>query len=299
MFYARPFKGTRSGLGSGGFTLPEMAIVVVISGLLLVTLLPALRATQSAAALSATQSNLQTLLRATAAYVAANGCLPCPTSGGNISGAESGVVSSQLVVDGKLMRNTPCGSCDSLDGIPPFVSMGLDAATAKDGWGRWITMHVDPALTNPTACSGDEKTANALGCSKNDSLLTGFCRPYPRTPAEKKISLRVQLATQGTAFTSVVFLSHGANGFGAYRTPKRKGVSCSDDTRLGFPANASCSGGKPSVSHGEEVCNDKCLTPDELFYEIQRGENFDDILAYADRNALVSMLGSGSCTTPW
>lgn len=294
MFYARPFKGTRSGLGSGGFTLPEMAIIVVIAGLLLVTLLPALRATQSAAALSATQSNLQTLLRATAAYVAANGCLPCPISGNNIfgSGGKASTVNNATCGDclGKRLDGSPLS-----DGIPPFGSLGLDAATAKDGWGHWITMHVDPALTNPIACSDAEKAANVPGCSKNDSLLGGFCRPDGRTILEKKNRISITLATGGTAPASVIFVSHGTNGYGAYRTTplgnQNNRPPC-DNSRLEFPVGASC-------ANRPEVCNNKCLSNDNTFYEIQRGETFDDILAYADRNALVSMLGSGSCTTPW
>lgn len=284
MFYARPFKGTRSGLGSGGFTLPEMAIVVVIAGLLLVTLLPALRATQSAAALSATQSNLQTLLRATAAYVAANGCLPCPTPGNKIFGAEQGKVGTA--------SNTACGACSYPDGIAPFASLGLDATTAKDGWGRWMTMHVDPALTNPTPCSATEIASETPGCSKNDRLQNGYCKAESRSdPAlQQRIRIRYQNAGNGTA--SVLFLSHGANGYGAYvKKPQSLADPC-DNSRMNFPAGARCPG-------SAEACNNKCLSPDNQFYEIQRGETFDDILAYADRNALVSMLGSGSCTTPW
>lgn len=284
MFSAHPFKGARSGLGSGGFTLPEMAIVVVIAGLLLVTLLPALRATQSAAALSATQSNLQTLLRATAAYLAANGCLPCPTPGNKIFGAEQGKVGTA--------GNVPCGGCVSNDGIAPFASLGVDATTAKDGWGRWITMHVDPALTSPTPCTAEEIVSGVAGCSKNDRLQSGFCRAESRSGAalQQRISIRYQNAGNGAA--SVLLLSHGANGYGAYIKQPQNGTDPCDNSRMNFPNGARCPG-------SAEACNNKCLSSDNQFYEIQRGENFDDILAYADRNALVSLLGSGSCTTKW
>lgn len=269
---------------SGGFTLPEMAIVVVIAGLLLVTLLPALRASQSAAALSATQSNLQTLLRATAAYVAANGCLPCPTPGNKIFGVEQGKVGTS--------GNAPCGTCASSDGIAPFASLGVDATTAKDGWGRWITLHVDPALANPAACTASEIAANIPGCSKNDRLQSGFCRADARSGAALQQRIRIRYQNAGNGAASVLLLSHGANGYGAYiKQPQNVANPC-DNSRITFPAGARCPG-------SAEVCNDKCLAADNQFYEIQRGENFDDILAYADRNALVSMLGSGSCTTPW
>jgi prepilin-type N-terminal cleavage/methylation domain-containing protein len=147
-----------------GFTLVEMAVVVVIAGLIITAILPALQDMRRSTQLSTTQTNLQSLLRATAAYALANGCLPCPTAGNKISGSERGKVSTP--------NNTACGTCAVADGIAPYASLGIDPATAKDGWGRWITMHVDIAswftilLREATDCDASDlhfvPEANAL-----------------------------------------------------------------------------------------------------------------------------------------
>jgi len=55
-----------------GFTLVEMAVVLIIVGLLILTVFPALLAVRSASQRNATQTNLHSLMQATAAFVQAN-----------------------------------------------------------------------------------------------------------------------------------------------------------------------------------------------------------------------------------
>src|SRR5580704_2122951 len=101
-----------------GFTLVEMAVVLVIIGLLIMTVFPALIALRMGSQRSLTQSNLQALMLATAAYVQANGCVPCPVP---------------LVVGvpppaggfGRVRGDTvaaACNGCPAPEGIPPFAS---------------------------------------------------------------------------------------------------------------------------------------------------------------------------------
>lgn len=258
-----------------------MAVVVVIAGLIILALLPALLDIQRSGRLSATQTNLQTLLRATAAYALANGCLPCPTPGSAISGSGLGKVGTA--------GNTPCGACPAADGIPPFAALGLDAVTAKDGWGRWITMHVDVALTNPIACSADETSGGLPGCRLNDATRSGLCRAS--LPVTDRII--INLANGASATAAVSFISHGANGYGAYR--QQPTTSQCVNWRLPFPA----SGAACSNPLGRERCNDKCQAPGHVFWLLERSERFDDIIVHAGRNALVSLFGNAACTTPW
>ena len=72
-----------------GFTLVEMAVVIVVSGLVMMGVLPALTGVRSANQRSLTQSNLQALMIATASYVQANGCLPCPTPASTVAAPAS------------------------------------------------------------------------------------------------------------------------------------------------------------------------------------------------------------------
>lgn len=263
-----------------GFTLVEMAVVVVIAGILILALLPALQSIQQSGRLSATQTNLQTLLRATAAYTLANGCLPCPTPGSAISGSGLGKVGTA--------GNMPCGGCTAPDGIPPFAALGLDAVTAKDGWGRWITLHVDAGLTNPIACSPTETTGGLPGCGLNEATRSGLCRA--NLPATNRIT--INLPNGASASAAVIFVSHGANGYGAYR--QQTSASQCTNWRLPFTTGTTCVNGR-----GSERCNDKCLTPGHAFWLTERSERFDDVIVHAGRNALVSLFGNAACTTPW
>ncbi|MEJ0063355.1 MAG: type II secretion system protein [Alphaproteobacteria bacterium] len=277
----------RSGTLAFGFTLIEMAFVVVIAGIILVPVMSAMTSFLKAGQLSATQTNLQSLLRATAAYVQANGCLPCPAPA-NASPSNFGKIGT--------MDGAACGTCRTAgtsgpDGIPPYIALGLDPSVAKDGWGRWITMHIDPELAKsgvvPPAASCAGAQVNILpGCVTTDAGKNGICR------ASLPKQLAVNIANSASSPAAVVFVSHGANGYGAYYA--RQGANCAA-WRYGFPSNARpCVGGKES-----ETCNDECKTPDNNFFLMDRGDNFDDVIVYADRNALVSYLGTGACGTTW
>ncbi|HAX91679.1 MAG TPA: hypothetical protein DCY07_05670, partial [Rhodospirillaceae bacterium] len=121
------------------FTLVEMSMVLVIIGLVIMIVYPALGAFRQSMQASATQSNLQALMRATAAFVQNNGCLPCPTPA-STTGVGFGRVRGDTLT-------AMCSVCPIAEGIVPFVSLGIPMQTTKDGWGRWITLRVDPALT--------------------------------------------------------------------------------------------------------------------------------------------------------
>jgi prepilin-type N-terminal cleavage/methylation domain-containing protein len=264
------------------FTLVEMAVVVVIAGIILSSLLPALLDIRRTAQFTATQTNLQTLLRATAAYTLANGCLPCPTPGDKINA--SGALGK--VRGDNSAGAAACGNCPIADGIAPFVSLGVDPSVAKDGWGRWITYHIDRSLANPTACTETEKLANNAGCSKTDAVSSGLCRAGLAATGNP---LTINLPNVTSARAAVIFISHGVNGAGAYRlnanaTQPRLDVS-------------PCETAKGNV----EGCNVKSGSNvnDNSFYVYDRSERVDDIITYMDRNALVSLFGNAACTTPW
>ncbi len=310
---------------AGGFTLVEMAVVVVIAGIILGALLPTLLATRRAAELTATQTNLQTLLRATAAYVQAHGCLPCPMPPGVGGGF------------GRVRGDTSaaaCGLCAKPDGIAPFVSLGVDPTVAKDGWGRWITMHIDPLLAqNPIApatmasapphaactsadvmtgtpgctatcsvndvafgshgckqagqywtCSATDVTQGISGCNYTGQSRKGLCRDGLAKDASVTLRL-VASDTTPPALAAVIYVSHGANGVGAYNASPQNSL-----------LNARLKNLPPCESLRPESCN---ADGDKNFYLFDRGDSFDDVIVYADRNALVGMFGSGACQTAW
>jgi prepilin-type N-terminal cleavage/methylation domain-containing protein len=272
----RVFKKSLHSHTASGFTLVEMSIVVVIAGIILLALIPALMSLRRDSQLSATQTNLQTLLRSTAAYALANGCLPCPTPASALgSGNRLGKVRGD-----NAASPLPCGACAVADGISPFVSLGLDPSQARDGWGRFITMHVDPQLA-VSPCSATDIANQVTGCRSTDTRL---CR------AQKiDVGILLTLSNSGTTVgnipASVLFLSHGENGYGAYRNSP----DTSNQLRLPVPAD------RPLEAANVKAAGDASHT----FRLVDRGAYFDDVMVYANRNALLTLLGNTACLSSW
>jgi len=279
-----------------GFTLVEMAVVLVVMGLVIMTVFPALVAVRSANQISLTQSNLRSLMLATAAYVQANGCLPCPAVPGDTA-TKFGYVST----------GSACGACTAKEGIPPFVSLGISQSTAHDGWGHWITMRVDPALTSlPSNAPNSVFVPPTSLCTTNDN--SNACLAQSGSPvgySDKGIckynlsasNTYISVTTTGNGATqkaAVIFVSHGSTGYGSYiAAPRQSGYL------LPFASNyAACN----PPNGGFAQCNNAANNSSQFFDApavVSDTDSYDDILAYADRNTLVSMFGNGACATTW
>ena len=285
-----------------GFTLVEMAVVMIIIGLLILTVFPAMTAVRVSSQRAATQSNLQSLMLATAAYVQANGCLPCPTPATTI-GSGFGRVRGDT-------NTAACNGCATVEGIPPFVSMGISSNVAHDGWGHWVTMRVDPALTAaalgnvmpPTsACTAADLATNPVTptCTLVGASQKGLCQT--KLSATNRVS--VQTPSGAAQQAAVIFVSHGSLGYGAFlASASAFQTECYPSIeRVAFPSLAtacpqilSCSSPSTGLAYAE--CN---ATGKNTFYNAPMQTDYDDMMVFADRNMLVSMLGSGACQTVW
>ena len=112
---------------SRGFTLVEMAIVLMIVGLLLGGLLVPLSAQMEQRNITDTQKSLSEIRDALIGYTLANGRLPCPAAP-NTTGVESPIGG---------------GACTNFyNGFVPAATLGLagtdSAGYAVDAWGNRI-----------------------------------------------------------------------------------------------------------------------------------------------------------------
>lgn len=304
-----------------GFTLPEMAVAVTIVGLVVLTVFPALTAMRSGSQRSMTQANLQSLMQATAAYVQANGCLPCPTPA-SATGAGFGRVRGD-----SSAAPAACGTCTTAEGIPPYMSLGLAANVAHDGGGHWISMRVDPALTanfavvpptKPVACTcaapvGGTCAPSPANCTCSPPV-NGACTPLPAglsqqglcasgLAATNRINVRTPYPAQpgvpqtATQQAAVIFVSHGVKGHGSFFANPSPGLN--NGFRLPFPPALypvqTC-----SSTASFAICNaDNNTDYVDAPAVISKTDPYDNMLAFADRNMLVSMLGGGACQTAW
>lgn len=175
----------------GGFSLVEMAVVLVIIGLMLGAMMGPLSAQLEARRLGESKTALDQAKEALVGYLLINNRLPCPataTLAENAAGA--GVESS---------ARDASGQCSLLQGVIPWVTLGLPQS---DSWGRRLTYRVSPAFTRQDAAvqcgaAGNSKPCFSLGTA---GVLT------------VKSSATSNLATGLPA----VVISHGSNGRGAY-----------------------------------------------------------------------------------
>ncbi|MFY9260421.1 MAG: prepilin-type cleavage/methylation domain-containing protein [Gallionella sp.] len=180
-----------------GFSLLEMAVVMLILGLLLTGLLPTLSAQVEQQRIVETRKQLNEIRDALLGFAVSQGRLPCPAESGlaieNNAGLEAvSGVGANLV-------------CASNRGVLPWATLGVPET---DAWGRRYSYRV-------TATFADGEDGTAASCAMPSSVSFQLC----------SLGNLTVLKTAGGAKVSdnvpVVVVSHGQNGWGAY-TPQGK-----------------------------------------------------------------------------
>ena len=243
-------------------------MVLAVLALVIGALVPSFLSIRVAEQARTTSQNLKTVMNSIAAFVQSSGCVPCPVPAerafdsiahGNVAGG----------------NGTACGACTRAVGLLPFL--GLPESLSKDAYGYWLSYAVDASL------GGYVPVAPNI----QPTLDKGLCS-VPFSSANP-INVTLSNGSQQNNI-AVMLLSHGANGYGAY-----KNQPGSSNDRLLFPtASPACSG-----TTGAERCNSTLAPAYVTAIAAQGSDPFDDVYLYLDRNALVSYLGSQPCTTGW
>jgi prepilin-type N-terminal cleavage/methylation domain-containing protein len=135
-----------------GFTLIEMAIVLVVIGLVVGGGLAAVGPVITSTKITETKAKLDTLEAALTLYAIQYSCLPCPAA---------------LNGDGTAQFVTPasgCGaSCTSDRGVVPWQTLGLSRADGSDAFGTRISYEVTPALVVAGSMNRSGTTYTPLG----------------------------------------------------------------------------------------------------------------------------------------
>ena len=267
---------------TAGFTLAEMAIVLVVVGLLLTSVLSTVSTQLEARDIAEAQSRLNLIKDALTGFAQANGRLPCPADGTLATGT-SGAGLEEVV-------STATDTCKS--GVKyrvlPWTTLGL---VETDVWGRRFSYRVDQNFA-------DSYTQTKL--NPNPSWGCGATAPTPEPVSPTSFalcatgSLTVKTKTAATGGKTgtpvsnipVVIISHGKNGYGAY-TPG--GTS--------FVA--------PPAANTDEIANS--TTASTIFYSREQSPQtstcsdtvagsdfceFDDLVAYIPVSLLITRMVS-------
>ena len=170
-----------------GFTLVELAIVLVIIALLTSGLLMGITAQRASAENSDAQRQLDNIREALLGFAMSKGRLPCPADPALNTGIED-----------RTNDTSQCNRVDSLKngifGVVPWTTLSLPET---DPWGRRFTYYVNADFTKPTTAMQSSFDLKTVGNADIKNTVT----PPPST---------ITIASNLPA----VVVSHGSNGVG-------------------------------------------------------------------------------------
>lgn len=243
-----------------GFTLIEMAIVLVVVGLILSGGILAVGPILDNTKTSETQSRLDTIEKALLLYTIQNGCLPCPADG---------TVTTSLGV----AAPTGCGACTvaAANGVVPWTTLGLSQNDATDGWSNRISYRVSATLAASTTAMVRNGTTYPAGTLRVEDA-------DPNTTAGAN-----SLLSSAAAY---VLISHGKDGYGARTTS-------------GTAFAAAPVGNTVQIDNATKACDspNPCHQGDRI--DLQ-GDNsiFDDIVRWRTAPLIIQQCGDNACGNP-
>ena len=168
---------------NNGFSLVELAIVLVIVALLTSGLLLGISAQRNAAENTDARRQLENIHEALLGFAMANGRLPCP--------ADPALTSANATV-GTEDRLNANSACNRIYGVVPWVTLGLPET---DPWGRRFTYFANASFTAPLPPGA--QSSFTLGTTGNANVKDG-----------------AGSANNIASSLPAVIVSHGSNGVG-------------------------------------------------------------------------------------
>ncbi|MEY3885404.1 MAG: hypothetical protein RIS87_1179 [Pseudomonadota bacterium] len=246
-------------LKNNGFSLVEMAIVLIIIGLVTGALLLPLQAEYSQLSQSQTETTLANAKQALLGYAQQNGRLPCPASAA--SNTDAGSYGQENPLGGTRDSTTTqppvvANTCAMQSGFLPAATLGLQATDkygfALDAWNNRIRYAIStddsssfasprnasPFITVSTthpACSGSD--APDFTTSGNMSAVGLICLAP---------NLRVCQSSATTDCTSTIYLSNNAVAI-IFSTGKNYGISAGEDEALNLAATTTFYSRAPTI----------------------------------------------------
>ncbi|TAK99541.1 MAG: prepilin-type N-terminal cleavage/methylation domain-containing protein [Rhodospirillaceae bacterium] len=268
----KPLKTFRSGNVERGFTLIEMAIVMVVIGLLLSGGILALAPVIESSKTTETNGHLDRIEQALTVYVIQNGCLPCPANPSIASTVTVAPRAGYALAGGEYTgcTATACTYASGTAGGPggvPWANLGLSEGDATDGFGNRIAYTITPGLQN----------------------TNGMQRTPPSSYPSGTISINNYAGTAQTTAAAYVLVSYGTDGSFGYA----RSTGTQQTAKYGQVAgNASAQGRNAEGSTTFNLyIQDTPVSAGGTGY-------FDDIVRWRTAPNIIQSCGSNACGNP-
>ena len=270
-----------------GFTLAELAIVLVIVGLLIGGMLVPLSAQRDLQNIRETEKQLSEAKEALLGFTAAFGRLPCPDT--DSDGSENNnppTTENYTPIAGQSTQTFSV--CPNAEGDLPFDTLGT---SRQDSWGNRFRYRVTPSFTQSKIIwNGSPTTGEIISVIPSFTLTTKGNITIktrgddPSTSGTTEAKFLSNLAT----LVPAVVISHGKNGYGtktadglslptaplanADESTNHNGTSTTKITRFVMPMTDGCS----DSNEGSPFCE------------------FDDLIIWISPNILYNrMIAAG------
>lgn len=300
---------------SGGFTLLELAIVVLIIGVLTAGALAVVKPLLAQAQHRATEANMDHVIDVISAYAQRNHRIPCPADPNEAVTAQP--YGAEV---GSGANGDQIGDCDDpaggerIEGIVPFRTLGLYIEDIRDGHGRFLTYAVSPVFArDPAQPLQVHKRCRVAGTwvdagDSRNPMRARFCCPDLAVPPATDLivtdaagaplwtfardgsagsyddadvafssAATFDLAADNVTTIAFVLVSHGPNGFGAFSPTGARLPTLGATPGAGELANAD---------------------GDNAFVAAPRSPIFDDSLKWRTQDQIYAETGAGSCAFP-
>jgi prepilin-type N-terminal cleavage/methylation domain-containing protein len=239
-----------------GFTLVELAVVVVVIALLLAAAMIPLSTQIEVRNVADTRRTMDGVREALIGFAQANGRLPCPANGTTAEGAVDSATWPTPIAAGNEQWDPANLRCFIAFGVVPWSTLGVPET---DSWGRRFTYRVAPAFADDVnVWKTWSSVQNAAGPPALPSPQAVPSLPSPQnqnpacTPTPTPVLSSFALCSLGdiAVFTrsdathsasalgsalAAVIISHGKNGYGAFQPTGLRVIGSNDGNGDGVP----------------------------------------------------------------